>query len=173
MDEKPIIFQNSYTQSEKILGSFFRHTFFGTNFMITADILLAGMFIYLVITGVLENSFNSYLLVPVAFAVYQYFLYKSTYRRSWQSVLRAGNGNPPQYTTNITEEGVSVDVYGQTMSYPVSRLRSLVVTKQLLLLYTDSKQAIIIPADSFTKGDAKSFEDYMASKGIKIRHGKI
>lgn len=173
MDENSILFENSYTQSETILGRFFRHTFFGTNFMITTDILLVGMFIYLLATSVLENSMNSYLLVPVAFGVYQFFLYKSTFRRAWQSVLRAGNGNPPKYTTTVTENGINVNVYGQDMSYSADRIKSLTVTKQLMLLYVDSKQAIIMPSDAFTIGDAKGFEDYIASLGIRISHGKI
>jgi len=173
MDENAILFKNSYTQSEEILGRFFRHTFFGTNFMLTTDILLIGLFIYCIVSGALENSFNSYMLVPVAFAFYQYFLYKSTFRRAWQSVLRAGGGNPPQYTTSVTEEEVSVDVYGQTMSYPCSRLKRLAVTPKLLLLYIDSKQAIIMPADAFETGSPDEFISWAAEKGIRIQRSKI
>lgn len=173
MDENAVLFENSYTQSEKILSRFFKYTFFKSNFMMTADILLAALFVYCIVNTLQTGTANSYLIVPPLFAAYQFFLYKSTFRRSWQSVLRAGGGTPPQQTTKIDDSGVYVNVYGDKSSFSYERLKRLVVTKDLMLLYTDAKQAIILPTDKFTAGTAEGFIGYAAEKGIRVIRNKF
>ena len=102
--------------------------------------------------------------IIAAYALIRHFM---GYRQAVRQTLGPKTAKPAQQHFSITEKGIIID--GNAKGIPFSNFDKVYSTKNLIILVTKSKMAVMLPKDSFTKGDVADFLLLLILNGFKIR----
>lgn len=163
-----ILFENSYVRNKELAKEIYFYSYFQRKLIVVFYILLAVSFstnIYLIIFKQIYN-WSVLILVPsfLLFQIYGYF------RQVNLAVKRDNEVSRKEIVveTIVTNEYIqNTDSTGAVNRLEYNNIKSVVQTKNLILLYSKANLIYVFRKDTFTKGTKDEFITYLRNMGIK------
>ena len=158
------LFENRYTLTEPLVKELYRRI----KLRSTYALLLYASCIYFLARTIWVLFFGGEMLpifpIIAAYALIRHFM---GYRRAVRQTMGPKTAKPAQQHLSITEKGIFID--GDANGIPFSKFDKVYRTKNLIILVTKNKMAVMLPKDSFTKGELADFLLLLILNGFKIR----
>lgn len=159
-----ILFESRYVLTEPLVKELYRRI----KLRSTYALLLYASCIYFLARTIWVLFFGGEMLpifpILAAYALIRHFM---GYRRAVRQTMGSKPAKPAQQHLSITETGIFID--GDANGIPFSKFEKVYRTKNLIILVTKNKMAVMLPKDSFTKGELADFLLLLILNGFKIR----
>ena len=159
-----ILFENRYVLTEPLVRELYQRT----KLRSTYALLLYASCAYFLARTIYVLIFGGNLLpifpILAAYALIRHLL---SYRHAVRQTLGAKTDSPIEQHLRITDNGILLD--NASNGIPFTKFEKVYQTKNLIILVTKNKMAVMLPKHSFTKGDPADFLLMLILKGFKIR----
>ena len=161
-----LLFENKYVRTKKVASEFYYFCFIKRS--IVMHCILISIFLLNLFFWVLDTS-NSWItfLIPLyyAFFTFVYFMQRNALIKRDEEIAPQGMN----ITVSATNEYIEVmSSLGAVTKFDYSRFKKAYQTKNLIILPSKAKHAVILHKSAFTLGSTNEFLAFLYSKGISI-----
>lgn len=168
------IFKNQFIYTKDYYKEYYKYICFKKPIVFVIDIIFSISFIISILSMIFPKlvvlDINTAmaniatLLILLCFQIYNFFTNK---KLAYNRDLERNNGNPIEVELLITEESVNVFTnYEKNINIEFSNIEKVIKTKNYYILVSKAKLQISLKKDSFTKGTAKQFEQFLKQKKL-------
>ena len=163
------LFENTYIRDKKVAKEIYGYFYFRRKFYIIVYIMLVIAFAANLVTAICGYSYNlpAFILIPLLFALPFYSYFRQV------SILvkrdKEAHGDVVELNTVVTEDFIQITVLTSVSKVEFDKIKSVIQTKNLILLRTKANMLVIFQKDGFTKGDKDEFVSFLKNKGIKVK----
>lgn len=168
-----VLFENSYVLDEQAEKEILFYAYFKRKQMIAFYAFLSVLFIATVILAIIGGGdiFTDVAASAVCAAVFIGILI--SYRRALKiqaARLSELYGGTVTFKTQVTEDFISMTTSTGDKSSKIgfNAFKEVAQTENFIVLYTNAKLTYFFRKDSFTKGNADDFIEFLCRKGIGI-----
>ena len=166
------LFENKYKCTEEVYQEIYKYLYFHNN-------LTYGIVVFYAAWLVLVNYFSLTTgkglkltsLLSLALIFFFLMLYsKTAAKRRYKDDL-SSNKWIPTTTSFLVREDAFVVKHSNAAANPIpySEIKTVVNTKNFIILTTNEKLGLYVKKDSFTKGTTEEFIAFLKEKGFKIK----
>lgn len=163
-----ILFENSYVRNKKLAKEIYRYYYFQRKLLVVCYALISFSFFVNILLVVFEKTYNWGILI---FAPCIFLLQLYCYFRQVNTMVKRDSeihGKEITVETIVTNEYIqNTSSTGAVNKLEYDKIRSVVQTKNLILLRSKANLIYIFRKDTFSKGTRDEFIAFLASKGIK------
>ena len=165
-----ILFENAYERTPAVMKELYRLIYFKRPVNLMIYVVLGGIAVANIITAVVggEYSFSgsAYILI---FALMQFVMYKNSVSTAISRDKEKFGPEPLKVRTVVTEEEIQCTYGEKTVDpIPLTDIKKVWQTKNLILLHTKARLMIIIDRKGFAVGSQDGFLEYLRSNGLKV-----
>lgn len=167
-----ILFENRFSRTREVAKDMYSHHFFKSKSAIFAYVFFSLCLILQLVLGLYTHKFG-YLIITAAIVFFVFAFRIFCYFNSVKLMSKRDMecfGKEAEIVVFVKEECIE---YGTVGAVPnkllYSNIKFAYETKNLILIRSTARLLYIVKKDSFIKGSAKEFEEFLRSKGIKVR----
>lgn len=165
-----VLFENRYVRNEAMMKEYLRRSHLCNPiaiavYIVTAIHLVTELLIWVRWGFALSPVDLIYLLFPVAL----YVGYRRTLKLILNRDLEVNGGKPVEVLVTVTETGISGQTQVDAPEILYSSMKKVRQTRNLIIIYTKSRLALLVPKYGFTKGTAEELLQFLRAKGLKVR----
>lgn len=166
-----ILFENRYTRDEEWMKEALSHLHFSHPRAIVGYVLGALFLLVGIIAWLWYGIFPFYSLVfNVVFWISKYSMFRKALRTSIAQDLENNQGQPISIQIDVFSDSVRIARIGANfVSIPLSSVKKVAQTPNLILLYTKAKQILFFHRYGFIQGTAQEFIQFLKTQGIKVK----
>lgn len=165
-----VLFKNRYVSNKEVVKEIYRYYNFQRKRIIAFDILFALSFLVNIILLICGQAFNwSSIIIAPLFFFFQFYVF-------FRQVNIIAKRDKEICEKEIEVEMTATEEFIQTASstgsvykLEYSNIRSVVQTKNLILLFSKANLVYIFKKNGFTEGTKEEFIEFLRSKGIKVK----
>lgn len=162
------LFENRYTRDRSVFEEFFGYSYFKTPYAIVCYAVLA-ICLVLSLTFFTANPYYVAIVAlwDIVFFGTRVFFYNSQVNAALKQD-REMHGPNVDVEIVVTEEGIRTGFPDSNSAMlEFKNVSKVIKTKNLILVRSKAGIVHLFPKDSFTKGTAEEFLEYLKSRGIK------
>ena len=168
------LFENRYVRTKEHIKEMYRYILFVGSGAIASHILTIVLVDLNVAIIVTDKSMSSYsyivLFVIITFPLMRVMNYVRAVSFTVNKDMELNNGGMAYISLDVGEDIFTfTSTSGSRSDVSYMELRSVKQTKNLILLSTDTNICYVFPKDSFTKGSATGFKEFLKSKGFNVK----
>ena len=165
-----ILFENSYTRNKQLAKEIYCYIYFTRKSIAIPFALLLISFISNILFGVLYNSFSMVVLIIVPlFFLFQFYLYFHHVNAMIKRDIEV-HGKGISVETIVTDEFIqNTASTGAVNKLEYDKIKKVIQTKNLILIWSKANLIYIFRKDAFTKGTEAEFIMFLKDKGVKIK----
>ena len=168
------LFENRYVRTKEHIKEMYRYILFVGSGAIASHILTFVLIAINVAIIVTDKSMSSYsyivIFVIITFPLMRVMNYFRAVNFTVNKDMELNNGGMAYISLDVREDVFTfASTSGSRSDVSYMELRSVKQTKNLILLSTDTNICYVFPKDSFTKGSAIGFKEFLKSKGFNIK----
>ena len=168
------LFENRYVRTKEHIKEMYRYILFVGSGAIASHILTLVLVALNVAIIVTDKSMSSYsyivLFVIITFPLMRVMNYVRAVSFTVNKDMELNNGGMAYISLDVGEDIFTfTSTSGSRSDVSYMELRSVKQTKNLILLSTDTNICYVFPKDSFTKGSATGFKEFLKSKGFNVK----
>jgi hypothetical protein len=164
-----ILFKNNYTRTKGLAKEIYQHFYFKRPLYIVFDILFGLSFIANAVSLILGQYSNNnvFIIVPL-FVGFQFYLYFKSVNAMVKRDSEVNSDNLIHVDTIVTDEFIrNTASTGSVNEIPYFKIKKVIKTKNLILLWSKANLIYIFHKDTFTKGSTIEFIELLRDKGFK------
>ena len=169
------LFENRYVRTKEHVKEMYRYILFTGPSALMAYILTVVLLAINIALMAVENDgdyfFNFLILaVIVMFPVTRVVNYIKIVNFTLDRDMELNNGSPAYLSLDVYDDVFNfTSTSGTRTDVSFLQLKIVRCTKNLILLSTDANICYVFPKDTFTKGSAIGFMEFLKSKGFKVK----
>ena len=168
------LFENRYVRTKEHIKDMYRYILFVGSGAIASHILTLVLVAINVAIIVTDKSMSSYsyivIFVIITFPLMRVVNYVRAVNFTVNKDMELNNGGMAYISLDVREDIFTfTSTSGSRSDVSYMELRAVKQTKNLILLSTDTNICYVFPKDSFTKGSAIGFKEFLKSKGFNIK----
>ena len=168
------LFENRYVRTKEHIKEMYRYILFVGSGAIASHILTLVLVAINVAIIVTDKSMSSYsyivIFVIITFPLMRVMNYVRAVNFTVNKDMELNNGGMAYISLDVGEDIFTfTSTSGSRSDVSYMELRSVKQTKNLILLSTDTNICYVFPKDSFTKGSATGFKEFLKSKGFNVK----
>lgn len=165
-----IRFENNYERTPAVMKELFRMIYFRRPVNLIIYLILGAVAVVNVIDGITSGEFRLggcvYILL---FLIMQLVMYNNSVKNAISRDRIKFGEEVLEVHTVVTDEGIRCTYGEKTVEpIPVSQIKKVMVTKNLILLHTKARLLLIFHKDNFTVGTQEEFLQYLRENGLKV-----
>ena len=165
-----MLFENHYERTSEVIKELFRAIFYKRVVTWIIYLVLGVIAVVSVVDGFRTGHFRiGGSAGIVVFALMQLVMYNNSVKNAIaRDRVRFGN-DPLKVHTVVTDEGIQCTYGEKTVDpIPVTEIKKVFTTKNLIMLHTKSRLVMIFHRDNFTVGTQEEFLNYLRENGLKV-----
>lgn len=164
------LFVNVSVRDEAMMKEYLRKTILLRPFVLfvyalAAYLLLDSLFFWIFYEYFSAKSLFFGVFLPLMY----YFIYRRSLKLTLERDLEANGGEPVTIEVSVAESSFFVRAKADAPEIAFSSVKKVTQTKNLIIVITKAKQAIILKKDGFTKGTAPELLQFLRDKGLKVK----
>ena len=168
------LFENRYVRTKEHIKEMYRYILFVGSGAIASHILTLVLVAINVAIIVTDKSMSSYsyivIFVIITFPLMRVVNYVRAVNFTVNKDMELNNGGMAYISLDVREDIFTfTSTSGSRSDVSYMELRAVKQTKNLILLSTDTNICYVFPKDSFTKGSAIGFKEFLKSTGFNIK----
>jgi len=162
-------FENHYERTPAVMKELFRMIYFKRPVNLIIYVVLGGIAVANIITAVTSAQYSftgcAYILI---FLIMQLVMYNNSVKNAINRDRQKFGEDVLKVSTVVTDEGIRC-TYGDKSAepIPVSEIKKVMITKNLILLHTKARLLLIFDKNNFTVGTQEEFLKYLRENGLK------
>lgn len=164
-------FENHYERTPAVIKELFCAIYFKRIGTLIIYLVLGAVAVVSVVKGIRYGQFQiSGCAGIIVFALMQLVMYNNSVKNAIaRDRVKFGN-EPLKVHTVVSDEGIQCTYGEKTVDpIPVSEIKKVFTTKNLIMLHTKSRLVMIFHKDNFTVGTQDEFLDYLRENGLKVK----
>ena len=163
------LFENIHTQDKSFYKEIYSYFHFRRPITVATFILCGICFISQLALAIFDLEYNLAIMILMAlFPLFKLFAYvnqvNSITKRNKEISTEAIS-----ICSTVYEDHLEISASnGSTLNIEISKIRSVVQTKNYIILRSDARLLYSFSKDGFTKGTKDEFIAFLKSKGIKV-----
>ena len=168
------LFENRYVRTKEHIKEMYRYILFVGSGAVASHILTLVLVAINVAIIVTDKSMSSYsyivIFVIITFPLMRVMNYVRAVNFTVNKDMELNNGGMAYISLDVGEDIFTfTSTSGSRSDVSYMELRAVKQTKNLILLSTDTNICYVFPKDSFTKGSATGFKEFLKSKGFNVK----
>ena len=164
-----ILFENSYVRSKEVIKELYRKITFMRPLSWVIYLLLGGIALLNIVKALcgMDYSFGGCVYI-IIFVFMQFVMCGNSVSTAVARDREKFGPEALTVRTQVTQEGIQA-FYGEKTAdpIPVSQIKKVWTTKNLIVLHTKSRLVLIFDKNNFTVGTREEFLKYLRENGIK------
>ncbi len=165
-----ILFENSFVRTKDLAKEMYAHHFFLRRGAVFFHIFFAVCLVLQIVSGVMTGDLDFLIIGLIVFVyAFQIFCYFRMVSLSHKRDLECF-AKDPEIVAFVTEDYIEYGTSDGTKSKLMyTAVKSVFLTKNLILLRSQANLLYVLRKDSFKKGTFEEFVPFLKSRGIKIK----
>ncbi len=169
-----VIFKNKFMYTKDYYNEYYKYICFKRPCMLVVEIIFIVNFIISILSMIFPkliildiNTAMANIATLLILLCFQFYIFYKNKNLEYNRDLEKNNGNLIEVELLITEEEINIYTnHIENMKF--SNIEKAVKTKNYYILVSKTKLRIALKKDSFTKGTAKQFEQFLKQKKLRI-----
>ena len=168
------IFENQFIHTKKYYSEYYKYTYLKRPLILVINIILSITLIITILSIIfpaffvmtIANITANILTILITWCIQIYIFYRSK-NISYSRDLETNNGNPVEATLSVTNDNINISKNSaKDININLANIEKVIKTKNYYILVSKAKLGIVFKKDSFIKGTAKEFEEFLKQKRI-------
>lgn len=164
------IFENEFTCTEEFYSEYWSYFYFKRPGMMVLHIIFGLALVLGILCALFPTAFPIetpliliYIIVPILILPLNIYKFYNSKNLSYKRNQEIGKGKVLENKVIVTENEIqSISSFSSTeISVELSKIKKVAQTKNYYICISESKLAYTLKKDSFTKGTAKEFEEFL------------
>lgn len=165
-----MLFENHYERTPEVIKELFRAIYFKRPLTLAVYLVLGAIAVVNIIdviaSGVFQFGGWAYIVI---FALMQLVMYNNSVKNAIAKDREKFGAQALKVRTVVTDEGIQCTYGEKTVDpIPVTEIKKVFTTKNLILLHTKARLLMIFHKDNFTVGTRDEFLNYLRENGLKV-----
>ena len=165
-----MLFENHYERTSEVMKELFGAIYFKRPLTViiylALGVIAAISVAEMIGSGVFHLGGWVYLVI---FALMQLVMYNNSVKNAIAKDREKFGGDVLKVHTAVTEEGIQCTYGEKTVDpIPMSQIKKVYKTKNLILLHTDGRLLMIFHKSNFTVGTEEEFVQHLREQGLKV-----
>ena len=163
-------FENHYERTPEVMKELFRAIYFKRPVTLVIYLVLGAIAVVNIINAIASGVFQfGGCVYIVIFALMQLVMYNNSVKNAIARDREKFGGEVLKVHTVVTDEGIQCTYGEKTVDpIPVSEIKKVFITKNLILLHTKARLLLIFHKNNFTVGTQEEFLKYLCKQGLKV-----
>lgn len=164
-----ILFENYYVRNRFLIKEIYTYSYFKNPILLILNLFIVLFTLIILYLCILKSTFSFALLIAPIYFLFVFIKYKSYVNNTIKRDNEVNGGKNIEVNTIVTDEYIqNTASTGSVYKVPYDNIRNCKQTKNLILLYSKANLIYIFRKDTFSKGSANEFIEFLKNKGINV-----
>ncbi len=164
-----ILFENYYVRDISLLKEIYTYSYFKNPLLLIMNFFIILFTLINLYFCILKSTFSFSLFIAPIYFLFVFFRYKSYVKNTIKRDNEVNGGKNIEVNTIATDEYIqNTASTGSVYKVPYDNIKNCKQTKNLILLYSKANLIYIFRKDTFSKGSANEFIEFLKNKGINV-----